>query len=117
MIVLAQIVYRSQIKAGLALAVDGVRGLVKDFASDGQLIGDLALYGPADVPDVSIAVAGVDPVADASKRGPVVTAFLNPQRQEDAGVAGAQILTRITRRKIDRRIDCGLRSPASRVFV
>src|ERR1700757_717510 len=83
-IMLAQIVDNAEIESGLVLAVRCVRGLVKEVAAYGEVVGDLALHRPPEIPEVAIADARIDPVTGARECRPRAKTLLQPYREKDA---------------------------------
>src|SRR4029077_21102969 len=92
-IVRVEVIGDSDVEARLILDVDIVCRLVEDFTAQSEVIGNLALEQPAEEPIVLVAQVGVliDRIPSATIRGPVAETFLQPNWQEDADMACAEI--------------------------
>ena len=89
--VLIEVIIAADTKTRLIHRVNVICGLMKYLATEGQFIGELLLEQPAEEPVVLIAkiIILVDPIATTSIGRPIAKAFLHPDRQEQADVAGA----------------------------
>src|SRR4051812_24577785 len=109
--VVRQIVDHPDIKPGAPLDICRWRGLVKDLRAQVEPIIDLAPQRRAKEAVVLVAGAWVDPIATAAIGGPGTEILLQPDRQEDLRVPGAEAELLVPDRHQDLRIDRHLREP------
>src|ERR1035437_2910489 len=113
--VLGKIIGSADVEAGALTPADDVRRLVKRLHAEVELLGDLAPDGCSKEPVVLVADTRIDPVAAANIDGPRAEFLLQPEWQENLGMAGAEAQLLIADRHFNKRKYRDLRKPV--VFV
>src|SRR3954454_20654069 len=109
--VVRQIVDHPDIKPSAPLDACRWRGLVKNLRAQVEPIIDLAPQRRANEAVVLVAGARIYPVATAAIDGPGTEILLQPDRQEDLRVPGAEAELLVPDRHQNLRIDSHLREP------
>src|SRR5258708_2215542 len=112
MMVRGQVVGAANVEAGGLLEPGLARGGVEDVEAEAQTVGHAALYAGIEEEPVLVAVTVVVPVTATAIDGIEPQLFAQPQRKEEVGVAGAEILVHVAGREIEQRIEHDARTPA-----